>query len=63
MADEGFGFTLSGEFGGAYRVDVATNPLNWTPLTTLTSTWGKAQFTDPATTNFPLKLYRAVQLP
>jgi hypothetical protein len=51
---------LTGEFGAAYRLDVSTNLAEWTPLVTLTNTYGRTQFTDEAATNAAHRFYRVV---
>ena len=63
LNEQGFRLTLTGEFGGYYRIDGSTNLLDWTPLVTITNTYGSTQFTDPSATNMPLHFYRAVNLP
>ena len=55
--------TLTGEFGGRYRIDSSTNLLDWTQLVTLTNTFGTTQFTDGLATNMPLRFYKAVAVP
>jgi uncharacterized repeat protein (TIGR02543 family) len=61
LSDQGFRLTLTGEFGAAYRIDGSTDLVQWTPLGTITNTYGTVQFTDPAATNTPHRFYRAVE--
>jgi len=63
LNEQGFRLTLTGEFGGHYRIDGSTNLLDWTQLATLTNTFGIAQFTDVSATNMPLRYYEAVEVP
>ena len=63
MTDQGFRFTLGGEFGGVYRIDSSTGLLTWLPLTTVTNPYGNVQLIDSAGTNARRMFYRAVQLP
>jgi uncharacterized repeat protein (TIGR02543 family) len=63
LNEEGFRLTLTGEFGGHYRIDGSTNLLDWVQLVTFTNTFGTAQFTDGAATNVPLRFYKAVTVP
>ena len=55
--------TLTGEFGGHYRIDGSTNLLDWADPVTLTNSYGSTQFTDTSATNLPLQFYRAVTVP
>jgi hypothetical protein len=63
MTDQGFRFTLDGDFGSVYRVDSSTGLVNWLPLMTVTNPSGKVQVVDPGGTNAPRRFYRAMELP
>jgi len=63
LSQEGFRLTLTGEWSAPYRIDHSTNLTEWSPLTTLTNTFGTVQFTDGAGTNLPQRFYRAVTPP
>jgi O-glycosyl hydrolase len=60
MATNGaFAFTLSGDAGCCYMVEVSTNLSEWTPLSTLSNATGQADFTDSASPNSKSRFYRA----
>jgi hypothetical protein len=59
LFEDGFRFTLQGEFGQAYQIDASTNLVDWAPLTILTNAYGTVQFTDDWATNSALRFYRA----
>jgi formylglycine-generating enzyme required for sulfatase activity len=61
--EDGFRFTVKGEFGQAYQIDASTNLVEWQPLTTITNVYGTTQFTDESATNTPRRFYRAAALP
>jgi len=63
LNEQGFRLTLTGEFGGHYRMDGSTNLFEWTELAVLTNTFGATQFLDGGATNVPLRFYKAVALP
>jgi len=63
LTEQGFRLTLTGEFGGHFRVDGSTDLLDWFELLTLTNTYGSTQFTDGSATNLPLRFYRGVTVP
>jgi hypothetical protein len=54
-----FGFTLSGQPGQVYLLEVSTNLQQWAPLAWLTNLTGQVYFTDPASSNSPSRFYRA----
>ena len=54
-----FGFIVSGAFGQTIVVDGSTNLAVWTPLFTNTAGNNPYYFFDLATTNFPMRFYRA----
>ncbi|MHB8524118.1 MAG: carboxypeptidase regulatory-like domain-containing protein [Limisphaerales bacterium] len=60
LPDGRFQLTAYGEAGRSYTVQVSTNLLDWTPLTTLVNTNGTMTVVDPATTNLNYRFYRAV---
>jgi uncharacterized delta-60 repeat protein len=55
----GFGFSLAGVAGTTVIVEASTNLLNWAGLATNTLSGGPVYFTDPASTHFPRRFYRA----
>ncbi len=57
-----FTLSLAGSTGGVTRIDVSSNLVLWTPLTTLTNISGSTNFTVPPATNSPWLFYRAVGL-
>lgn len=61
--EDGFQFTLNGDFGARYNISYSTNLLLWSPLVTLTNFFGISQFLDSATTNQRMRFYRAVVAP
>jgi hypothetical protein len=61
MFENGFMLTLNGEFGAAYQIYTSTNLTTWTPLGTVTNTFGVSQFLDANGTNAPLGFYRLMQ--
>ncbi len=63
LKPEGFRMTLSGLFGAQYEIDASSDLINWTPLATLTNTYGAVQFTDAAATNLLHRFYRSSLLP
>jgi len=63
LKPEGFRMTLSGLFGARYEIDASSDLTNWTPLATLTNTYGAVQFTDGAATNLLHRFYRASLVP
>jgi hypothetical protein len=54
-----FGFNISGAFGQTIVVEGSTNLTVWTPLFTNTAGNNPFFFFDLATTNFPMRFYRA----
>ena len=61
MFENGFMLTLNGEFGVQYQILNSTNLATWTPLGTVTNTFGESQFLDANGTNAPLGFYRLMQ--
>ncbi|HEY9173728.1 MAG TPA: chitobiase/beta-hexosaminidase C-terminal domain-containing protein [Verrucomicrobiae bacterium] len=59
LVEDGFRLTLTGEFGAAYEVSGSTNLLDWSPVGTITNTYGTSQLTDPVGTNLSHRFYRA----
>jgi uncharacterized delta-60 repeat protein len=59
MRTNRFGFNLSGTAGQAVIVEGSTNLLHWLPLQTNTLGSGPFYFSDPATSAFPWRFYRA----
>ena len=60
LVEDGFRLTVLGEFGSPYSILGTTNLLEWTPIGTVTNTYGTVQLTDSAATNLPYRAYRAV---
>jgi hypothetical protein len=60
---EGFELILTGEFGAVYRLDVSTNLADWTPLVTMTNTFGVLQYIDMGAASNSTSFYRAVVVP
>jgi uncharacterized delta-60 repeat protein len=58
-----FGFGLSGIAGQTVVIEASTNLAVWSALATNTLGLGPLYFSDPSTTNFPQRFYRAVLLP
>ncbi|MEO6036292.1 MAG: DUF11 domain-containing protein, partial [Verrucomicrobiota bacterium] len=59
-----FQLTLSGQAGLSYRIEVSSNLISWTPLSTITAEAnGTFRFTDAAARSFDTRFYRAVQIP
>jgi sugar lactone lactonase YvrE len=54
-----FGFNIGGAFDQTIVVDGSTDLVNWIPLFTNTSAGSPFYFSDPASTNFPWRFYRA----
>lgn len=60
LVEDGFRLTLLGEFGSQHSILGTTDFLQWTPIGTVTNTYGTVQLIDPAATNLPSRFYRAV---
>jgi hypothetical protein len=54
-----FAFTLSGTAGLPYAIEVSTNLQQWTLLALVTNTTGLVDFVDAASSQYPLRFYRA----
>jgi hypothetical protein len=63
LFEDGFQLTLTGEFGAQYSIEASSNLLDWVSLGTVTNTYGTAQFTDGAATNWWQRFYRASEGP
>jgi hypothetical protein len=63
LNEQGFRLTLSGEFGGHYRIENSTNLVEWTEWVVVTNFLGTTQIADEAATNLPVRFYRAVAVP
>jgi uncharacterized repeat protein (TIGR02543 family) len=59
---EGVQLTLSGEYGGAYRMDTSSNLFDWVPGAIVTNTYGTLQLIDASATNASQRFYRGIQL-
>lgn len=53
-------FDVSGEIGRQWEIQASTNLVTWTFFTSLTSSNGTMQITDPETNGHRQKYYRAV---
>jgi hypothetical protein len=63
VREEGFQFTLTGDFGAGYAIDTSTDLVHWTPWLTATNQFGTVQFLDPEATNRVHQFYRALLQP
>ncbi len=61
LSVDGFKVTLSGDAGLSYTLEVSTDLLHWTPLSTLSNSSGGLNFVDPEATNSGYRFYRAKQ--
>ena len=61
VASDGFHLSLNGELGVIYSIEVSTDLVTWTPLTTLTNSGGSLSFVDPEATGPGHRFYRAKQ--
>ena len=59
----GFSFLLSGDTGRNFVIEVTTDFVTWTPLTTLSNIAGQAQVTDTNAAGSATSFYRARLLP
>jgi hypothetical protein len=59
LSQDGFRLTLTGEFGAVYEILGSTDLSGWTPLGTMTNTWGTVQFTDTAAITNAHRAYKA----
>ena len=60
FTNNGIRFTLAGEVGVNYRIDVSSDLSNWTPVTNFTSTQPVHHFNDSPATNHARRFFRAV---
>jgi hypothetical protein len=63
LSDQGFRFTLTGDFGASFQIQSAPDLVTWGGIGTITNTYGVSQFTDPAATSGSNRFYRALALP
>jgi len=56
-------FQLTGQPGYSYAVEASTNLVDWTNIAVLVNTNGTVPFTDPASSNYNQRFYRAVISP
>lgn len=54
-----FIFTISGDAGHVYAVEISTNFQNWTQLTTISNVTGQVEFSDSTSSNSLTRFYRA----
>ena len=57
--DGAFAFTLSGDAGCNYTIEVGTNLVDWTPLETLSNATSQVDFADSVSSNRSTRFYRA----
>lgn len=55
----GFGFNFSGVVGQTIVVDGSTNLVDWTPIFTNAASTNAIYFSDPYSTNYSGRFYRA----
>jgi Chitobiase/beta-hexosaminidase C-terminal domain len=55
--------SFSGEAGKTYVLQGSTNLMDWVPLSTNTPAMNLFNLLDPGATNYPIRFYRAVELP
>ncbi|MCI0536078.1 MAG: SBBP repeat-containing protein [Verrucomicrobiales bacterium] len=63
LPEGAFHFSLAGQVGVTYGIDVSTNLMDWTTVTNLASPSGLIEFSDLTTTTFPVRFYRAIWSP
>jgi hypothetical protein len=56
----GLRLNLEGPLGFSYTIQASTNLLNWQPLTNFVGAQSPFYFSDPGTTNYDRRFYRAV---
>ena len=59
ISNGAFVFTLSGNAGYTYTVEMSTNLVQWVPYSTISNAAGQVDFTDPAASNSVTRFYRA----
>jgi uncharacterized delta-60 repeat protein len=60
MSSGQFGFNLGGVVGQTFVIQASSNLVNWVPLTTNVLTASPLRVTDPGSTNFARRFYRAL---
>ena len=60
LPDGSVQFTLEGNVGASYLIEVSTNLVTWSPLATLVATTGATPFVDATATNLNCRFYRAL---
>jgi hypothetical protein len=63
IRNEGVRLQVTGSSGDRYELDSSTNFSNWTPLITLTNTFGTTTFTDMSAADANQMFYRLILLP
>ncbi len=58
-----FHFSITGDAGASYTVEVSTNLINWAPLTNILNSPGSTSFVDPDSANHPRRFYRTRPTP
>jgi len=59
----GMRVTLQGTPGHTYSIETSTDLVHWTPWTNAVNTTGTISITDTAATNYPMRFYRAREVP
>jgi hypothetical protein len=59
----GMQVTLQGTPGRTYSIETSTDLVHWTPLTSQLNSTGTINITDAAATNYPMRFYRAREVP
>jgi hypothetical protein len=54
---------LQGEPGHTYSIETSTDLVHWTPWTNQVNSTGTISITDTAATNYPMRFYRAREIP
>jgi hypothetical protein len=59
----GMQVTLQGVAGRTYSIETSTDLVHWTPWTNQLNSTGTITITDTAATNYPMRFYRAREMP
>jgi hypothetical protein len=59
----GMQVTLQGVAGRTYSIETSTDLVHWTPWTNRLNSTGTMTITDTAATNYPMRFYRAREMP
>jgi hypothetical protein len=61
VAQDGFHMILGGEVGMGYTIEVSTDLVHWSAVSTVTTATGVLNFVDPEAKNSGQRFYRATQ--